>query len=130
MAQQPAFSTGPAGDYRSANTVKRYKDGYRIAGVIVGLGSILKIIGIVVAALAFLGGIVGFTALPSVEGAGTMKTIMLLYGVFGAIFSWLVFWLWGTVISAVGQLLKATLDGAVHTSPFLSDDQRAEAMGI
>ena len=125
-----AFSMGQAGDFRSANVVKKIKDAYRVAGVIVGLGKVLKIIGIVVACLSLLGGIIGYSAMPSVEGAGAVKLIMIVYGVFGAVFSWLIFWLWGVVISAVGQLLRATLDGAVHTSPFLSDDQRAEAMGV
>lgn len=127
---QAAFSMAQPGDFRSANVSRRYKDAYHVAGVIVGLGRVLKIIGIVVAILTLLGGIVSFSAMPSVEGAGPLKFMMLAYGIFGAVFAWLVFWIWGVVISAVGQLLRATLDGAVHTSPFLNDDQRAEAMGV
>jgi len=130
MAAQAPVSMGQPGDFRSANVVKRYKDAYRVAGVIVGLGKILKVIGIILAVLCLLGGVGGFAMMPSVEGASTVKIIMLVYGIMGALFTWLVFWLWGVVISAVGQLLRATLDGAVHSSPFLSDDQRAEAMGV
>lgn len=126
----PAPSMGQPGDFRGANVSKRYKDSYRVAGVIVGLGKVLKVIGIIVAVLCLLGGVISFSAMPSMEGAGAVRAIMLIYGVFGALFSWLIFWLWGVVISAIGELLRATLDGAVHTSPFLTDDQRAEAMGV
>lgn len=129
-AAQAAFAMGQPSDFRSANVSRRYKDSYRVAGVIVGLSKVLKVIGIVVAALCLLGSIISFSALPSIEGGGMMKAIVLGYGIFGAIFSWLVFWLWGVVIGALGQLLRANLDEAVHTSPFLNDDQRAEVMGV
>ena len=35
-----------------------------------------------------------------------------------------------TVISAQGQILFAQADCAVHTSPFLSDEERAKAMSL
>jgi hypothetical protein len=36
----------------------------------------------------------------------------------------------GILISALGQLMLATLDSAVHGSPFLDDEQKAEAMSL
>jgi hypothetical protein len=38
--------------------------------------------------------------------------------------------LFGTPVSAQGQVLKAALDGAVESSPFLSDDQCADVMSL
>jgi hypothetical protein len=50
--------------------------------------------------------------------------ILLLIGVvFGFIILFL-FWLAGTIVSAVGQILKAILDTAVNTSPFLSPEEK------
>jgi hypothetical protein len=39
-------------------------------------------------------------------------------------------WVIGVVIAGYGQQVKATLDGAVHGSPFLSDSQRAQIMRL
>ena len=36
----------------------------------------------------------------------------------------------GVFVAAHGQVLKATLDEAVHTSPFLTDDERATTMSL
>ena len=39
-------------------------------------------------------------------------------------------WIFGALISSQGQLLKATLDSAVNTSPFLDDSERARMMSL
>ena len=36
----------------------------------------------------------------------------------------------GILVSAQGQILKATLDSAVTNSPFLTEDQMAEVMSL
>lgn len=36
----------------------------------------------------------------------------------------------GVLVAARGQMLKASLDEAVHTSPFLTDEQRAAVMSL
>jgi len=36
----------------------------------------------------------------------------------------------GTLVSAQGQLLLATLDGTVNTSPFLTDEEKRDIMRI
>ena len=41
-----------------------------------------------------------------------------------------LFCVFGVLISAHAQMLKATIDSAVHTSPFLSDAQRVEMMNL
>ncbi|MGZ5483341.1 MAG: hypothetical protein ACXWID_15320 [Pyrinomonadaceae bacterium] len=49
--------------------------------------------------------------------------------IFGALIGGL-FFLLGVLISAQGQLLMAHADSAVHTSPFLTDEERASAMSL
>jgi hypothetical protein len=50
----------------------------------------------------------------------------LFSGALGGIIIYVI----GVLVSAQGQILKATLDTAVHTSPFLDDDQRLIAMRL
>jgi len=50
----------------------------------------------------------------------------ILFGVLVAF----VFWVWGVLISAYGQHLRAALDSAASSSPFLSDSQRADVMRL
>ena len=40
----------------------------------------------------------------------------------------LLFWVGGVLISSQGQIMKACLDSAINSSPFLADEHRAEAM--
>jgi hypothetical protein len=49
--------------------------------------------------------------------------------VFGLVVGVPVFIL-GILISAVGQLMLAVVDTSVHTSPFLSGDQKASVMSL
>ena len=41
-----------------------------------------------------------------------------------------LFFVVGIIVAAQGQLLKATLDTALHSSPFLTDDLRASIMSL
>jgi hypothetical protein len=41
-----------------------------------------------------------------------------------AVITLFLFWLLGTFVSAVGQILKAILDTAVNTSPFFSAEEK------
>jgi hypothetical protein len=50
--------------------------------------------------------------------------ILLLTGVGFGFISMFLFWLAGTIVSAVGQILKAILDTAVNTSPFLTPEEK------
>ena len=125
--------------------VRRYLDLYRAAKLLVGLGTSIKGIGIVAAIIIFLFWlIVGFVALlqtpssspfgpsPATESAGQTVAFFVCV-VIGTVFGALVgglFFLLGVLISAQGQLLKAHADSAVHTSPFLSDEERATAMSL
>jgi nitrate/nitrite transporter NarK len=51
---------------------------------------------------------------------------VIFFGAFVALSGWII----GVVIDGFGQHLKATLDTAVHGSPFLSSLQRAQLMRL
>lgn len=120
--------------------VNRYVDLYRTAYVMTGLGATVKTVGIAVAAVIFLFWFfVGVAAASEASSspfaaqssAGTVS--FFVSTIIGVIFGLLVgglFFLLGVLISAQGQLLMAHADSAVHTSPFLSDKERAAAMSL
>lgn len=120
--------------------VTRYVDLYRTAHVLTGLGTTVKTVGIIVAAIILLFWfIVGVAAASQTTSSqfttqssvGTVSFFVSM--IIGVIFSALVgglFFLLGILISAQGQLLMAQADSAVHTSPFLSDKERAAAMSL
>lgn len=41
-----------------------------------------------------------------------------------------VAYVWGMLLALAPELGKAVLDTAVHTSPFLNEEQKLEAMGV
>jgi hypothetical protein len=125
--------------------VQRYGDLYRAARVMVGLGNTIKMVGIGLASVIFVFWfIVGLAATSQTQssspfgpGPGTPSAaglvlffVCLMIGVaFGALVGGL-FFLLGVLIAAQGQLLMAHADSAVHTSPFLTHEQRAAAMSL
>ncbi len=112
-----------SGSRYALGTMSRYTDGYRLARFIVGVGSTVKIIGIVAGAMNGLLclGIVGGVAGPF---PGLMSALL------GGGLIYLFFWVIGVLFAAQGQLLRANLDLSVNTSPFLTDDQRAQIMSL
>jgi hypothetical protein len=110
--------------------VKRYADLYRAAKVMTGLGETVKIVGLVAAAIIFMVWfLVAIGAAQGLGGAVVFFMCLVVGGAFGALVGGL-FFLLGVLISAQGQLLMSHADSAVHTSPFLSDQQRAAAMSL
>ena len=102
--------------------VDRYRDAYRLAAAIVGLGTTIKVMGWVLA------GIMAIGALRS--GDGPLGNQAAVAGVLVAAIVAVLFWVCGVLVTAGGEILRATLDTAVASSPFLNDPQRAEAMGL
>ena len=116
QAQSDAPST------HSEKAMSRYTDAYRVAKVIVGMGDFVKGFGLIAATIVGLLGL-GLYSNPSNQ-AGIIASLVVAVaiGVF--------FWVLGVLVAAQGQMLKATLDDAVHTSPFLVDEQRAKVMSL
>jgi hypothetical protein len=101
----------------------RYTSAYRVAKAITGIGDAIRIVGYGVGALVFLLGLIGSSS--SLLG-GTSIVFGLVTGglIAGGAF------ILGTVVAAQGQILKATLDTAVNSCPFLQNEERAEIMSL
>jgi len=122
MATGSGNRLNPASGRHTA-VIRRYTDAYRVGSAIVALGTAIKVVGVVLAVLVLLV-MLGtpsnpFTG-PALKFAGIILSITI--AVAG--------WVWGVIVTAQGQILRATLDTAVANSPFLNDGERGEAMGI
>jgi uncharacterized membrane protein len=121
-------SPAATGSELVVRAMERYRDAYRTAQVITRVGGVIKALGIALAILMFLGGLViGMNILGHDD---TLQLISL--GVVGvsAIVTGVIIYMCGVIVSAQGQQLKATLDSAVHTSPYLDLDAKARAMSL
>lgn len=113
----------------SSRVLKRYNDAYRVAAATIMLGTVAQIIGIVLALLIGVGGCIAavnmFSRYREEERYGTIAASVVV-----AILAFAIFYIIGVWVRAQGQTLRASLDGAVHSSPFLSDGERASAMRL
>jgi RNA polymerase subunit RPABC4/transcription elongation factor Spt4 len=112
----------------------RYRDGYRVARTIDGFGKLLKILGIVFGAMilffGLISGVGGAVALgPSKGGEVAFIVSLFLFGLIAAIVA-VIFWVLGVIVSAQGQMLKASFDSAVNNSPFLENADRSKIMSL
>lgn len=105
-----------------SRVVGRYKDAYQVGGAILALGAVIQLIGGIIAGLMFMVSLLlGNTSL----GAGGFFVGLILTVAIGG-----VAWILGVIVKAQGQILHASLDTAVANSPFLTNPERAEAMGL
>jgi len=119
VAQPQTASTGDDIE----RIMHRYTDAYRVGGVIVGAGTVVKTLGLIAGLVVLcIGALIGETNV-SFRGAWVAGVL-----VGGSI--WFLFWVFGVLISAQGQILKATIDGSVNNSPFLDNNQRARIMSL
>lgn len=119
---------------------KRYRSSYRVSKWIDAIGELLKAAGLLTGAglfylfdkfvfrsepfqelVALLGGILKASRGTAEEYLGAAVFVLCVLIFFA-------FWLLGTIISAIGQTLKAVLDTAVNTSPILSYDEKVRAL--
>lgn len=118
--------------------LNRYTDSYRVARVTVGFGGFIKFIGIALALVIVAGGILmanqpqtAFGGFPGMEpGARSLNLPIVIGSLIWACIVGIFFYIWGVLISAQGQILKASLDGAVNSSPFLTNQHRAKIMSL
>lgn len=131
-AAAPAPAPGPVGvaapptaSDSAPRLVARYRDAYSIAKGVVAQGETVKAIGLAVGiAIAVIFLLAGFKV-----GGGAILGGILGGALFGGLF-WATIHSIGVGICAAGQMLLATLDTAVNTSPHLADGQRLEAMRL
>lgn len=104
---------------------ERYTDAYRVADAIVGIGSVLKWIGGIGA------GILIVFAIANTASKTTPQIVQPEVGIGVAVFLgglwWAVFFVSGVLVSAQGQILRATLDTAVNTTPLSTSEPKDRA---
>jgi len=113
--------------------VGRYEDAYRAARRLVVVGKVTKalvfvpVLALVVCAIRLLSDASSSKAalIPPSVPRGAVVIGIIVAAVLG-IFLWVL----GVLVCASGQGLEATLDCAVNSSPFLSDQQRARVMSM
>lgn len=114
----------------------RYSDAYHVARVQTTIGNVVKVISIVIGGIivapSLLSGLASLNASQSpfgpaagLLGLGTAFMGTIIGGVIGGI-GFMI----GVMISAQGQLMKAALDSAVNTSPFMNEDDKARVMSL
>jgi|SRR5882724_2279625 len=110
----------------AAAIIKRYRDAYLVARTTVGIGSLMKTLGIT------LGGLICLVSLILVfqMRVGEILFIACIVAIAFGIFLGMLLFILGVLISAQGQILKASLDSAVNTSPLLSNEQRTTIMSL
>lgn len=91
-----------------------------------GWGNLVKGIGIAIAILLALVGVVFL----SEGGLGNATFALGVVTIFFGIISGGGFYVAGILVSAQGQMLKASLDCAVNSSPFLTNKERALIMSL
>jgi hypothetical protein len=130
------MSPTPATSLRTTSVVKRYTDSYRAAKFQTGIGTIVKIASIAVGVLIALVAVIAASSIPIQQPGFFGPTVSIVaplvqgLGVLGGAVIAGIGFLFGVMISAQGQLLKASLDAAVNTSPFLANEDRAEVMSL
>jgi hypothetical protein len=108
----------------AASAMKRYQGAYRIARLTDMAGHLLKAIAIFMGIGALV--IFGF----GIKADYVEKGFAAIIALFGAATFFLLFFAIGVAVSAQGQNLRANLDSAVNTSPFLTGEQRAKVMSL
>jgi hypothetical protein len=115
---------------------KRYNDAYTLARFQTGLGTTIKLLALIIGGFVTLVCFL-YTISQSVPQRGlfgpTTNEIGMAFGFVGMVGGVLIAgigWVYGSSISAQGQVLKAVLDTAVNTSPFLDNAGRATMMSI
>jgi hypothetical protein len=111
---------------RETSVVRRYSEAYLVARSTAGLGKAISFLGQACAGCGVLGLLGGLAANPLQD----IRLALLIPLGIAALPVGLLFYCLGVLIGAHGQMLKATLDSAINSSPFLSDDQKATAMSI
>jgi len=96
----------------------RYENSYRIAQGVTHTGTAIIVIGAVVSVITFC------TYVVQASGNSLAILLAMLCAAVICTISYMI----GNLVSSMGELLKAALDGSVYTSPFLTNDQKIKIM--
>jgi hypothetical protein len=122
---------------QGTKVMSRYEEGYRLARMISGLSLIVKVVGVLAGIFVILFGTLGsatvmrpnaaMTGVVSLESQHYVYLLSVIF--FGALVA-MIGWLFGILLEAYGQHLKASLDAAVNGSPFLNNLDRTKIMRL
>lgn len=129
---QAAFNTSVESKTNSNEelALTHYKDSYALAKTAIKFGNIAKIVGFGSAGVVgFLGLLLTLILVSSYRDASVAFVVFLILVTIGAAIGALFYGL-GIALTVSGKNLSASLDSAVHGSPFLTDQQKAQTMNI
>jgi len=155
-APPPIASSSDLVSSPPSSAMKRYADAYLVARTIAKIGGVVKIVALVIGGTIVLSGSLGAVTTfmsssnTTVRHAGwnmdgtprqavQNSNVGLNVGmaIVAVIASWIVgavvaipLYILGILLASQGQILKATLDAAVHSSPFLKKEEMASVMAL
>lgn len=118
-----SFPPSSAGPSLWPGIASRYTDAYRVAFATVTIGGTIKVLAIVAGGLALIIPMMGVSSVLASGGSGNAAA--LLVALVAALAVGVPLYALGILVTAHGQVLKATLDTAVNTSPLLDNEQKA-----
>jgi hypothetical protein len=109
----------------------RYRDAYLHAKTVNGIGATVKVIAFILGGLIALVGFISCAESANANsfGSGLGQLSGAITFLMGAGVGLLGF-VFGVMVQSAGQHLKAQLDSAVNSSPFLTDAERAVVMSL
>lgn len=110
-------------DAASRSVISRYRNAYLVARATTAIGATIKFIGICLGVLIVLAAVI-FAGQADRAGQGVVVGLFV-----GAVVA-IPLYVLGVLLSAHGEVLKATLDAAVHSSPFLKKEEMASVMSL
>ncbi len=100
--------------------MSRYTDSYLVARTITAFGAIVKFIAFIIG-----GGVILVSLVAGGQSAQYFIGGILLAAIVG-----IPIYVLGVLVTAQGQILKATLDTAVNSSPLLTKDEMKQIMSL
>ncbi len=111
----------------SAAARKRYEGAYRVAERTISFGETVRLGGLFLAGVTWMGAVVAFQASPAERSGFPVVTASLIAA---AVLVILIAHVLSMLVRAQAHLLVAAVDTAVSASPFLSNAQRLEVMSL
>jgi hypothetical protein len=124
------MTTVVADEPKSTSIMKRYRDAYRVSNAIILAGSLLKFLGTIGGGVVGLGGIVLAQQVNRQQLTGLPSEAIVTFSIVLGMLILVAGWLFGIVLSAIGEMARAVIDTAVNTSPGLSENLRLEIMKL
>lgn len=104
--------------------LRRYSDGYRVAWAVIGFATFLRVSAVLLCLGSWIAGAVLANELALTRG---VQQLCIGGGIVLGIVVLAVLLIVGSLVSALGQILRAHLDTAVYVCPFLTDAERMRA---